>query len=96
MTRTEVNDSLGVRGLGATDLVLEDVFVGAESLVGEPGQGFQIANANYKSCMSYNNTVSFQLVDYHVGALGNVAFQDWNTMDIANGIWTWSTHDFVK
>ena len=43
VTRTEVNDSLGVRGLGATDLVLEDVFVGSESLVGEPGQGFQIA-----------------------------------------------------
>jgi butyryl-CoA dehydrogenase len=43
VTRTEVNDSLGVRGLGATDLVLEDVFVGAESLLGEPGQGFQIA-----------------------------------------------------
>ena len=43
VTRTEVNDSLGVRGLGATDLVLEDVLVGSESLVGEPGQGFQIA-----------------------------------------------------
>jgi butyryl-CoA dehydrogenase len=36
-------DSLGVRGLGCMDLVLRDVRVGADSLLGAPGDGFRIA-----------------------------------------------------
>jgi butyryl-CoA dehydrogenase len=36
-------DSLGVRGLGCTDLVLEDVVVDSSHLIGQPGQGFAIA-----------------------------------------------------
>jgi butyryl-CoA dehydrogenase len=36
-------DSLGVRGLGCMDLVLRDVRVGADSLLGAPGEGFRIA-----------------------------------------------------
>ena len=37
------NDALGVRGLGATDLDLDGVVVGADALVGEPGDGFALA-----------------------------------------------------
>jgi butyryl-CoA dehydrogenase len=36
-------DSLGVRGLGCMDLVLRDVRVGADCLLGAPGEGFRIA-----------------------------------------------------
>jgi alkylation response protein AidB-like acyl-CoA dehydrogenase len=36
-------DSLGVRGLGCVDLVLEDVRVEADALVGAPGDGLHIA-----------------------------------------------------
>jgi alkylation response protein AidB-like acyl-CoA dehydrogenase len=36
-------DSLGVRGLGCMDLVLEDVVVDSSHLIGQPGQGFAIA-----------------------------------------------------
>jgi butyryl-CoA dehydrogenase len=40
--RTRV-DSLGVRGLGCMDLVLDDVIVDSSHLIGQPGQGFAIA-----------------------------------------------------
>jgi butyryl-CoA dehydrogenase len=43
LTRTSSPDSLGVRGLGCVDLALTDVRVGADALVGGPGDGFQIA-----------------------------------------------------
>jgi butyryl-CoA dehydrogenase len=36
-------DSLGVRGLGCMDLVLEDVRVGADAVLGELGRGFRLA-----------------------------------------------------
>ena len=36
-------DSLGVRGLGCMDLELRDVRVGADALLGAPGEGFRIA-----------------------------------------------------
>jgi butyryl-CoA dehydrogenase len=36
-------DSLGVRGLGCMDVVLEDVVVDSSHLIGQPGQGFAIA-----------------------------------------------------
>ena len=41
--RTASADSLGVRGLGCTDLSLTDVRVGAEALLGGPRDGFQVA-----------------------------------------------------
>ena len=43
LTRVATADSLGVRGLGCMDLELTDVRVGAEALLGAPGEGFQIA-----------------------------------------------------
>lgn len=43
VTRRNLTDSLGVRGLGCMDLVLDDVAVGVEDVIGEPGQGFAIA-----------------------------------------------------
>lgn len=43
LTRHHLADSLGVRGLGCMDLVLEDVYVEAGQLLGQPGQGFAIA-----------------------------------------------------
>ena len=36
-------DSLGVRGLGCMDLVLKDVRIGADALLGELGRGFKLA-----------------------------------------------------
>ena len=36
-------DSLGVRGLGCRDVELKDVQVGADAMLGAPGEGFQIA-----------------------------------------------------
>jgi alkylation response protein AidB-like acyl-CoA dehydrogenase len=36
-------DSLGVRGLGCMDLEFRDVSVGADCLLGRPGEGFRIA-----------------------------------------------------
>ncbi len=36
-------DSLGVRGLGCMDLVLENVRVDADSVLGNPGDGFRVA-----------------------------------------------------
>jgi butyryl-CoA dehydrogenase len=36
-------DSLGVRGLGCMDLALTNVRVGAEAVLGDPGDGFRIA-----------------------------------------------------
>ena len=43
LTRTDAADSLGVRGLGCMDLELKNVRVGADALLGAPGEGFQIA-----------------------------------------------------
>ena len=43
ITRISSGDSLGVRGLGCMDLVLEDVRVGGDALLGGPRDGFQIA-----------------------------------------------------
>src|SRR5436190_15422012 len=43
VTRVAVGDSLGVRGLGCMDLVLEDVHVGADAMLGGPGHGFHVA-----------------------------------------------------
>ncbi len=43
LTRIVTADSLGVRGLGCMDLELEDVRVGADALLGGPGEGFHIA-----------------------------------------------------
>jgi butyryl-CoA dehydrogenase len=43
ITRLDAQDSLGVRGLGCMDLQLRDVRVGAEALLGNPGDGFRIA-----------------------------------------------------
>lgn len=43
LTRMATADSLGVRGLGCMDLELTDVRVGADALLGAPGEGFQIA-----------------------------------------------------
>jgi alkylation response protein AidB-like acyl-CoA dehydrogenase len=37
------SDSLGVRGLGCMDLVLDDVRVGADAVLGEIGRGFRLA-----------------------------------------------------
>ena len=43
LTRVATADSLGVRGLGCMDVELQDVRVGADALLGAPGEGFQIA-----------------------------------------------------
>ena len=43
LTRQASGDSLGVRGLGCLDLELDDVRVGADALLGAPGDGFRIA-----------------------------------------------------
>ncbi len=43
ITRVAADDSLGVRGLGCMDLEFRDVGVGAECLLGAPGDGFRIA-----------------------------------------------------
>jgi butyryl-CoA dehydrogenase len=43
LTRVASADSLGVRGLGCMDLELRDVQVDADALLGNPGEGFQIA-----------------------------------------------------
>jgi alkylation response protein AidB-like acyl-CoA dehydrogenase len=43
LTRRNRTDSLGVRGLGCMDVVLEDVVVDSSHLIGQPGQGFAIA-----------------------------------------------------
>ena len=43
VSRSDASDSLGVRGLGATDLVLDDVRLGPDALVGDRGKGFQVA-----------------------------------------------------
>ena len=43
LTRTDAADSLGVRGLGCMDLELKNIRVGADALLGAPGEGFQIA-----------------------------------------------------
>jgi butyryl-CoA dehydrogenase len=43
VSRIVTADSLGVRGLGCMDLDLKDVLVGADALLGSPGDGFQIA-----------------------------------------------------
>ena len=39
----KVGESLGVRGLGCRDVVLEDVRVEADGVLGEPGHGFRVA-----------------------------------------------------
>jgi butyryl-CoA dehydrogenase len=41
--RLAAADSLGVRGLGCMDLELKDVRVGADAMLGGPGDGFRIA-----------------------------------------------------
>ncbi len=43
ITRASAADSLGVRGLGCMDLELRDVRVGADCLLGAPGEGFRVA-----------------------------------------------------
>ncbi len=43
LTRSVTADSLGVRGLGCMDLDLREVRVGADALIGAPGEGFRIA-----------------------------------------------------
>jgi butyryl-CoA dehydrogenase len=43
LTRVEAAESLGVRGLGCRDLELTNVRVGADALLGAPGEGFRIA-----------------------------------------------------
>jgi butyryl-CoA dehydrogenase len=43
LTRVATGDSLGVRGLGCMDLELKDVRVDADTLLGAPGEGFQLA-----------------------------------------------------
>lgn len=43
ITRAVTADSLGVRGLGCMDLDLKNVRVGADALLGAPGEGFRIA-----------------------------------------------------
>src|SRR4051812_24609536 len=43
VTRVATADSLGVRGLGCVDLELTDVHVGADALLGGPGDGFHVA-----------------------------------------------------
>ena len=43
LNRIAGGDSLGMRGLGCMDLELNDVRVGADALLGAPGDGFRIA-----------------------------------------------------
>lgn len=43
LERRNRTDSLGVRGLGCMDLVLQDVFADSSHLIGQTGQGFGIA-----------------------------------------------------
>jgi butyryl-CoA dehydrogenase len=43
LTRVATDDSLGVRGLGCMDLELKDVRVDADTMLGAPGEGFQLA-----------------------------------------------------
>lgn len=43
ITRVVTADSLGVRGLGCMDLELRDVRVGADAMLGGPGEGFKVA-----------------------------------------------------
>ena len=43
LTRHVTTDSLGVRGLGCMDIELQNVRVGADALLGNPGEGFQVA-----------------------------------------------------
>lgn len=43
LTLEKVGESLGVRGLGCRDVVLEDVRVEADGVLGEPGHGFRVA-----------------------------------------------------
>jgi butyryl-CoA dehydrogenase len=43
ITRVGGGESLGVRGLGCLDLQLTDVRVGADALLGNPGDGFRLA-----------------------------------------------------
>ena len=43
LIRRNRTDSLGVRGLGCMDIVLDDVIVDSSHLIGQPGQGFGIA-----------------------------------------------------
>jgi len=43
VTRVAAADSLGVRGLGCVDLALQDVHVGADAMLGGPGDGFHVA-----------------------------------------------------
>jgi len=43
LVRRNLTDSLGVRGLGCMDLVLDDVVVDSSQVIGQPGQGFSIA-----------------------------------------------------
>ena len=43
LTRIAMPESLGVRGLGCMDLVLKDVRVDADAVLGSPGEGFPIA-----------------------------------------------------
>ena len=39
----KMGESLGVRGLGCRDVILEDVRVEADGVLGEPGHGFRVA-----------------------------------------------------
>jgi butyryl-CoA dehydrogenase len=43
IARTAAEDSLGVRGLGCMDLQFTGVHVGADAMLGDPGEGFKIA-----------------------------------------------------
>lgn len=43
LTQVSSGDSLGVRGLGCMDLVLDHVRVDADALLGGPGEGFRVA-----------------------------------------------------
>jgi butyryl-CoA dehydrogenase len=43
LTMVPSADSLGVRGLGCRDLELKNVRLGADALLGAPGEGFQLA-----------------------------------------------------
>jgi alkylation response protein AidB-like acyl-CoA dehydrogenase len=43
ISKTALNDSLGVRGLGCMDLEFRDVKVDSSQLLGSPGQGWRIA-----------------------------------------------------
>ena len=43
VSRACAADSLGVRGLGCVDLALDNVHVGADAMLGGPGDGFHVA-----------------------------------------------------